>query len=206
MRRILLCCLFLLTTAAVSAQTAEQAQIADKQAADLMSKITVELTANRPRAAIPLFMEVETLGPKLSTPLAEQFYFQYIETLAKADDRVAALQRAEKFLAQHPKSGSYYEKVNKIAADIRFYQKISVWFQSAIPEERARSERLAQYEKLYREQDEQKANCMARLDRDGYFLAKSENGEGWDVLRKKYGKSGSFREYCEAVFPYPVKP
>ncbi|MDD2364765.1 MAG: DUF1566 domain-containing protein [Desulfuromonadaceae bacterium] len=95
----------------------------DDQGEALMGKIIPLIKENNAAGALPYMAELEKLGPRLSSPLPESFYYYYIDCLDKAGENSQALNRSKIFLKKYGKKSKYSSKVNEISTRLKEEEK-----------------------------------------------------------------------------------
>jgi formylglycine-generating enzyme required for sulfatase activity len=88
---------------------------ADVRADMLTIKFTSAIKASKYAEALPAMAELETLG----TPLSEDFYFLYLDTLDQAGENATALNRSYAYIDKFGRGGKYYGRVIEIATRLQ---------------------------------------------------------------------------------------
>lgn len=89
----------------------------DAQADLLLAKISTALNNDRMSVALSACAQLEKLGPSLSKPLPEIFYFNYIETMHRIGAKENILNRAYAYLEKYGKAGPHYQQVTAIVRE-----------------------------------------------------------------------------------------
>lgn len=91
----------------------------DVQAELLLTKIDSALKNDRMSEALSACAKLEKLGPSLSKPLPEIFYFNYIETMHRSGGKESVLDRSYTYLQKYGKKARHYSQVTAIIAELQ---------------------------------------------------------------------------------------
>lgn len=97
-----------------------QAQASDPevQADLLLARISAALKDDRMSVALSACAQLEKLGPSLTKPLPEVFYYDYIETLHRSGVNESVLGRADAYLQTYGKKAPHYRQVAAIVSEL----------------------------------------------------------------------------------------
>lgn len=91
----------------------------EAQAGLLLAKIRSALENDRTSAALSYCTTLEKLGPSLSKPLPESFYYDFIEILHRSGAKEKALNRAYAYLHKYGRNSPHYAQVAAIVKELQ---------------------------------------------------------------------------------------